>query len=87
MEKMNEQQSARATMEYHRTKDILHVMILLGPKSIANTSIYTQSVELKDDDKYCTPVASNVQDARKLLETVFEYVCSHRDEMLFRKRK
>jgi len=39
------------------------------------------------DDKYCTAVANNVQDARKLLETGFEYVCSHKDEMLFRKRK
>jgi len=74
-------------MEYHRTKDILHVMRLLGHKNIANTLIYTQLVEFEDDDKYCTAVASNVQDARKLLETGFEYVCSHKDEMLFRKRK
>jgi integrase len=77
----------RATMEYHRTKDILKVMRLLGHKSIANTLIYTQLVEFEDDDKYCTAVANNVQDARKLLETGFEYVCSHKDEMLFRKRK
>jgi integrase len=77
----------KATMEYHRTKDILHVMRLLGHKSIANTLIYTQLVEFEDDDKYCTAVANNVKDARKLLETGFEYVCSHKDEMLFRKRK
>jgi integrase len=77
----------RATMEYHRTKDILKVMRLLGHKSIANTLIYTQLVEFEDDDKYCTAVADNVEDARKLLETGFEYVCSHKDEMLFRKRK
>jgi hypothetical protein len=44
-------------------------------------------VPFEDDDKYCTAVANNVQDARKLLETGFEYVCSHKDEMLFRKRK
>jgi integrase len=77
----------RATMEYHRTKDILKVMRLLGHKSIANTLIYTQLVEFEDDDKYCTAVANNVQEARRLLETGFEYVCSHKDEMLFRKRK
>jgi 2-keto-3-deoxy-L-rhamnonate aldolase RhmA len=44
-------------------------------------------VEFEEDDKYCTAVANSVQDARKLLETGFEYVCTHKDEMLFRKRK
>ena len=77
----------RATMEYHRTKDILKVMRLLGHKSIANTLIYTQLVEFEDDDKYCTAVANNVEEARKLLETGFEFVCSHNETMLFRKRK
>ena len=71
----------RATMKYHRTKDILKVMRLLGHKNIANALVYTQLVEFEDDDKYCTAVANNVQDARKLLETGFEYVCSHKDEM------
>jgi integrase len=76
-----------ATMEYHRTKDILYVMKLLGHKSIANTLIYTQLVEFEEDDKYCTAIANNIEDARQLLETGFEYVCTHKDEMLFRKRK
>ena len=74
-------------MGYHRTKDILHVMRLLGHKGIANTLIYTQLVEFEDDDEYCTAVASNVECARKLLETGFEYVCSHKDKILFRKPK
>ena len=77
----------KATMEYHRTKDILYVMRLLGHKNIANTLIYTQLVEFEEDDKYCTAIADNVEEARKLLETGFEYVCTHKDEMLFRKRK
>ncbi|MGD0977760.1 MAG: methyltransferase domain-containing protein [Candidatus Bathyarchaeia archaeon] len=37
----------KATMEYHRTKDILYVMKLLGHKNIANTLIYTQLVEFE----------------------------------------
>jgi 2-keto-3-deoxy-L-rhamnonate aldolase RhmA len=44
-------------------------------------------VEFEDDDKYSTALANNVQDARKLLETGFEYICTHKDEMLFRKRE
>jgi hypothetical protein len=59
----------------------------LGHNNLANILIYTQLVEFESDDKYCKAVADNVEDARKLLETDFEYVCSHKDEMLFRKRK
>ena len=47
----------------------------------------TQLAEFENDNRYFTAVANNVQDARKLLETGFEYVCTHKDEMLFRKRK
>jgi len=53
----------------------------------ANTLIYTQLVEFEEDDKYCTAVANSVQEARQLLETGFEYVCSHNETMIFRKRK
>jgi len=28
-----------------------------------------------------------MDEAKKLIEAGFEYVCSHKDEMLFRKRK
>jgi integrase len=77
----------KATMEYHRTKDILYVMKLLGHKSIANTLIYTQLVEFEEDNKYCTAIAGNIEDARKLVEAGFEYICNHENVMLFRKRK
>lgn len=77
----------KATMEYHRTKDILYVMKLLGHRNIANTLIYTQLVEFEEDDKYCTAIANNIEDARKLVEVGFEYICNHENVMLFRKRK
>jgi integrase len=77
----------KATMEYHRTKDILYVMKLLGHKNIANTLIYTQLVEFEEDDKYCTAVAKNVEDAESLISAGFEYVCTYDNVMLFRKRK
>jgi hypothetical protein len=62
-------------------------MKLLGHKNIANTLIYTQLVEFEEDDKYCTAVANNIEDARKLVEAGFEYVCNHENVMLYRKRK
>jgi hypothetical protein len=61
-------------------------MRLLGHKNIANTLIYTQLVEFESDE-YCSAVASSVDEAKKLIEAGFEYVCSHNETMLFRKRK
>lgn len=49
--------------------------------------IYTQLIELEENDQYCTVVAYNVEEARKLLEIGFEFICTHGDVMLFRKRK
>jgi hypothetical protein len=76
----------KATMEYHRTKDILYVMKLLGHKNIANTLIYTQLVEFEGGE-YCSAVARSVEEAQKLVEAGFEYVCSHDETMLFRKKE
>jgi len=38
-------------------------------------------------DKYCSAVAHNAEEAQKLIEIGFEYVCNHENVMLFRKRK
>jgi hypothetical protein len=73
-------------MEYHRTKDILYVMKLSGHKNIANTMIYTQLLAFEGDER-CSAVANNVDEAQKLVEAGFYYVCSHDETMLFRKRK
>ena len=61
-------------------------MRLLGHKNIADTLIYTQLVEFESDE-YCSAVANEVDEAKKLIEAGFEYVCSHNDTMIFRKRK
>ena len=67
-------------------KDILYVMKSLGHKNIANTLIYMQLVEFESDE-YCSVVASNVDEAKKLIEAGFEHACSHNVTMLFRRRK
>lgn len=77
----------KATMEYHRTKDILHVMRLLGHKNIANTLIYTQLAEFEDADAYHSAIARNVDEAQKLVQSGFDFVCIYGDIVLFRKRK
>jgi len=76
----------KATMEYHKTRDILHVKEMLGHRSIQSTLIYTQLINFEDDD-FNSATAKNVEEAQKLVEAGFEYVCDFDNIKLFRKRK
>lgn len=76
----------KATMEYHRTKDILHVKQLLGHKSILNTMKYTQLVNFQDDQFTCR-TAKTVKEAKELIEAGFDYVTDMDGMKLFRKPK
>jgi hypothetical protein len=62
-------------------------LLCLKTRGIANTLIYTQLVEFEGDDKYCSAITHNVEEAQKLIEIGFEYVYNHENVMLFRKRK
>jgi integrase len=77
----------KATIEYHRTKDILHVMKLLGHKNIKNTLIYTQLVNFNEKDEFVCKVATTNEEIAQLIEAGFEYVCEHNGAKFFRKRK
>ena len=59
-------------MEYHDTKDILHVMKMLGHRNIQNTLLYTQLVSF-ENDHYHSATAKSVEDVQKLVESGFEY--------------
>jgi len=76
----------KATVEYHKTTDILHVMRLFGHKSIKNTLVYTQLVDFNDED-YVSKVAWNLDEACKLVEAGFEYVCDVEGGKIFKKPK
>ena len=76
----------KATMEYHKTKDILHVKEILGHKSLNNTMLYTQLINFKDED-FTASVAHSEEEACKLVEAGFDYVCDFNGNKIFRKRK
>jgi integrase len=76
----------KATTEYAKTKDILHVKWLLGHKRIENTLIYTHLVDFKTDDYTCR-VARSINEATQLIEAGFSYVCEMEGAKLFKKRK
>ncbi len=74
-------------MEYHKTKDILHVMQMLGHRNIKNALIYTQLISFEGENEYICKVAKTVERAAELIEAGFEYVCDIDGTKLFRKRK
>ncbi len=61
-------------------------MQFLGHRNIKNTLVYTHLVDFENDD-YHSATANTVQEASKLIEAGFEYLCTYNDIMLFRKRK
>lgn len=73
-------------MEYHRTKDPIHVQKLLGHRNIMNTMRYTQLVQFENDE-YNSAVAKTIDEARQLVEGGFDYVTDIEGVKLFRKRK
>jgi len=80
----------KATMEYHKTKDVLHVMKLLGHRNIKNTLIYIDlenALFSEQSDKFHVKVAKTVEEACKLAEVGFEYFTAIDDVQIFRKRK
>ncbi|MGB9683200.1 MAG: site-specific integrase, partial [bacterium] len=59
----------------------------LGHKKLETTLIYTQLVNFNEDDEYYSATARTVEEARKLIEEGFEYVCDMDGVKIFRKRK
>ena len=77
----------KGTMEYHKTKDILHVMRTLGHKNIKNTLIYTHLIDFKAEE-YTSKLTTDAEEASKLIEAGFEYVLTTpSSQMIFKKRK
>lgn len=79
------------TMEYHKTKDLLHVQRLLGRKNIQNTLIYIDlEAKLFNNacDDFTSRVAHSVGEACQLVEAGFEYITGDYNDggKIFRKR-
>ena len=80
----------KATTEYHKTRDIMHIQQLLGHRDLRNTLIYInleKALFQNADEEFYVKVAQNLDEACKLLEVGFEYVTDINGAKLFRKRK
>jgi len=74
------------TMEYHRTKDLLHVKERLGHRSITSTMIYTHMINFETDE-FHTATSKSLKEDEKLLKAGFEYVTERDGVKIYRKRK
>lgn len=80
----------KGTMEYHKTKDIIHVKAILGHKRIESTMVYINiesALYLADTDEWTCKTASTIKEAQELIETGFQYVTEMEGIKLFRRRK
>lgn len=73
-------------MLYQKTKDILFVKEQLGYKRIETTLIYTHLMRFPDEE-YTSAVAKTVDEARRLVESGFEYITEMDGVKVFRKRR
>lgn len=69
-------------MEYHKTKDILHVKQMLGHKSIDSTLLCTQLVSFEGDD-YDVKVTQAKDEIAELLKVGFEWVGQDKDGLVY----
>ena len=78
----------KATMEYQRTRDILHVKYMLGHKRLENTEIYTHLIEFENND-YHVAHAKTIEEEDKLIESGFEFIRHDQNSQItiYRKRK
>jgi integrase len=75
-----------ATTLYAKTRDILLVKQQMGHKKIETTLIYTQLLNLNEDEWTCK-TANTINEATQLIENGFEYVTEMDNIKIFRKRK
>jgi integrase len=80
----------KATMEYHQTKDILHVKELLGHRKLDTTTMYIQIAEAlfqHEPEAFTVKVAKTQEEITAHLQVGFEWI-GEKDGLVFlRKRK
>jgi integrase len=72
----------KATMEAFRTRDPFHVQKMLRHRNIKNTMIYIHLAEVlfKGEEEFISKVATNVNEARVLVEQGFKYITGEYDD-------
>jgi integrase len=80
----------KGTMEYHKTKDIMHVKYVLGHVSINSTIIYINiesAIFKATDDTFTCQIAETDEQIAKLIELGYTKEDEHNGKHFYRKRK
>jgi integrase len=80
----------KGTMEYHKTKDIIHVKYVLGHKKIESTMTYInieQATFLTDTDEWTCKTAKTLEEAIQLIEAGFQLIDTMEGIKIYKKRK
>jgi integrase len=76
-----------ATMLLKKTNNLLIVKMKLGHHNINHTLKYAQVLDIEGEENYSSEIAETIEQARKLIESGFEYVTEMDGQKLFRKHK
>ncbi len=76
----------KATTEYKKTKDIMHVKYILGHKCLDTTLRYVHYTTFQEE-QYTCKIATNLKEETDLIEHGFEYIHEKDGNSLYRKRK
>jgi len=81
----------KALREYHKTRDILHVMTILGHRKIDTTyryvRLYNQVYKNENPDQFVTKIASNQEERFELFNNGWSKVGEDGNDWYFRKPK
>jgi len=58
--------ASKNAMEYAKTKDIVHVIRVLGHKNIQNTLVYTHLVKFSEEEYICK-AARTLEEVKQLV--------------------
>jgi len=75
-----------ATMLYAKSLNILKVQQNLGHRDLKNTQIYTHLVNFPSEEYDCQ-IGETREEAKRLIQAGYEYVCEVDGGKFFRKRK
>ena len=76
-----------ATRLYAKTRDILFVKQQMGHRKIETTLIYTQLLNINEEEEYTCKAIDSKEEAMKLIENGFQYVMEVDGYKILRKRK
>ncbi len=76
-----------ATRLYAKTRDILFVKQQMGHRKIETTLIYTQLLNVNEEEEYTCKVATNTKEDTELIEAGFQYVTERDGLKIYKKRK